>query len=199
MSMEYYAQVVAPIINASATLVLVIATGAYVWLTKRVVDESIHQNRPYVFLRLDESGDRRDLKLVNTGNRVARDICIEIVRDASISVNIFSSKAPTTETHSLISDLAISRDGVPTLPAGRRHDGGIHQASQGRPVGSKTGIYPWLPRRYRPRIPGELDSPLLVVKVKLQDWLLAKGGVRRELEMLVFEDHAIGALRPPKS
>lgn len=116
MSMEYYAQVVAPIINASATLVLVIATGAYVWLTKRVVDESIHQNRPYVFLRLDESGSRCDLKLVNTGNRVACDIRIEIVRDASISVNIFSHNAPTTETHSLISDLSISHDGVPTLP-----------------------------------------------------------------------------------
>ena len=116
MSMEYYAQVVAPIINASATLVLVIATAAYVWLTKRVVDESVHQNRPYVFLRLDDSGDRRDLKLVNTGNRVARNICIEIVRDASISVHIFLHKAPATETHSLISDLAMSRDGVPTLP-----------------------------------------------------------------------------------
>jgi hypothetical protein len=34
----------------------------------------------------------------------------------SISVNIFSNNAPTAETHSLISDLAMSRDGVPTLP-----------------------------------------------------------------------------------
>jgi hypothetical protein len=115
--MEYYAQVVAPIINAFATLILVIVTAVYVWLTKQVIDESVHQNRPYIFLRLDEAGDRRDLLLVNTGNRVARDIQIEILRDAKISVNSFAEQVPA-EQSSLISNLAISRDGVPTLPPG---------------------------------------------------------------------------------
>jgi ABC-type spermidine/putrescine transport system permease subunit II len=46
MGVEYYAQVIAPIINAFATLILVLVTAVYVWLTKRIVDESAHQNRP---------------------------------------------------------------------------------------------------------------------------------------------------------
>jgi hypothetical protein len=115
MSVEYYVQVIAPIINAFSTLILVVVTAVYVWLTKRVVDESVRQNRPYIFLRLDDAADRRDLLLVNTGNRVARDIGIEILRDASISVNVFTDKATTEET-SVISNLAMSREGVPTLP-----------------------------------------------------------------------------------
>ena len=115
MGVEYYAQVIAPIINAFATLILVIVTAAYVWLTKRIVEESAHQNRPYVFLRLDDADGRRDLLLVNTGNRAARDIVIEIVRDASISISIFGDHK-TTEESSLVSNLAMSRDGVPTLP-----------------------------------------------------------------------------------
>jgi hypothetical protein len=115
MSVKYYAQVIAPIINAFSTLILVMVTAVYVWLTKRVVDESVRQNRPYVFLRLDNAGNRHDLLLVNTGNRVARDIGIDILRDASISVNVFTDNA-TTEEGSLISNLAMSREGVPTLP-----------------------------------------------------------------------------------
>jgi hypothetical protein len=112
---EYYAQIIAPIINAFATLILVIVTAVYVWLTKRVVDESVRQNRPYVFLRLDDAGNRHDLMLVNTGNRVARDIAIEILRDASISITVFTDRT-SAEEHSLISNLAMSREGVPTLP-----------------------------------------------------------------------------------
>jgi hypothetical protein len=106
MGVEYYAQVIAPIINAFATLILVLVTAVYVWLTKRIVDESAHQNRPYVFLRLDDTDGRRDLRLVNTGHRVARDIVIEIVRDASISISIFADQK-TAEESSMVSNLAM--------------------------------------------------------------------------------------------
>ena len=115
MGVEYYAQVIAPIINAFATLILGLVTAVYVWLTKRIVDESAHQNRPYVFLRLDDTDGHRDLRLVNTGYRVARDIVIEIVRDASISISIFADQK-TTEESSMVSNLAMVRDGVPALP-----------------------------------------------------------------------------------
>lgn len=73
----------APTVEAIATVVLAVITAAYAWLTKRMADETkrmademARQNRPYVFLKLEEEPERfEDLAVARKHLRFGRAEC----------------------------------------------------------------------------------------------------------------------------
>jgi len=74
------------------------------------------QNRPYVFLKVGAQEDhRRDLLLVNSGNRVAQKIIMDVIKDAKIYVTNFEDEGFSDEDTKL-SKLELCTQGISSLP-----------------------------------------------------------------------------------
>ena len=80
-----------------------------------MVDEMSRQNRPYVFLTFRTAGDCRVLLLVNSGNRVAGKIVMEVISDAKIYVTLLEEEGISADDVK-VSSLALCKQGISSLP-----------------------------------------------------------------------------------
>lgn len=102
-------------IQAISAVLMIIITGALVWVTQKyvrytneMVEEFRIQNRPYVFLDFDMMDRHFDLAICNLGNRVAHNITFELIND------IENSKGEK------LSEKEIIKKGISYFPPQRR-------------------------------------------------------------------------------
>jgi len=98
-------------VHAVATIVLVLVTAAYVYLTWRLVTEIRKQRRPHVWVDIVANGALY-LIVSNSGDRIATDVKFQVIEDIPV---------PARRGRGLLDDVDILRQGFTLIPPGREH------------------------------------------------------------------------------
>ena len=113
---------IAVVVEAMAVVVLVGVTCIYALYTKRILEEMRKQNRPYLYIGVEDFGESgRELWVLvirNTGNRVAQNIRLKIIQDALIWISYFTDSEGWRDDTEKISALDACKNGIPSLLPG---------------------------------------------------------------------------------